>query len=47
MHAMFITTALTPPLPLFSRLLTGKVVDDKKVFRKFVNVQEENNNLQK
>jgi hypothetical protein len=26
---------------------TGKIVDDKKVFRKFVNVQEENNNPQK
>jgi hypothetical protein len=34
------------PLPL-QRISTGKVVDDKKVFRKFVNVQEENNNPQK
>ena len=29
------------------RACAGKVVDDKKVFRKVVNVQEENNNSQK
>ncbi len=34
-------------LAIFSRRFTGKVVDDKKVFRKFVNIQEENNNPQK
>ena len=37
----------TRPCSPFDTPLAGKVVDDKKVFRKFVNVQEENNNPQK
>lgn len=43
-HTLF---ALKEGYVQFERLFTGKVVDDKKVYRKVVNVQEENNNAQK